>query len=44
MPTYEYKCEKCNQTFEAFQSMKDEAFVVCPEEVVPARSLGSKGR
>jgi putative FmdB family regulatory protein len=32
MPTYEYKCEKCNQTFEAFQSMKDEPFVVCPEK------------
>jgi putative FmdB family regulatory protein len=31
MPTYEYRCEKCEQTFEAFQSMKDEAFKVCPQ-------------
>src|ERR1700746_2057308 len=33
MPTYEYKCEKCNGTFEAFQSMKDEAYTVCPQEL-----------
>jgi putative FmdB family regulatory protein len=33
MPTYEYRCEKCNQTFETFQSMKDEPFVVCPEKL-----------
>jgi putative FmdB family regulatory protein len=32
MPTYEYQCEKCNQTFEAFQSMKDEAFATCPKK------------
>ena len=31
MPTYEYQCEKCNQTFEVFQSMKDEPFTVCPK-------------
>ena len=31
MPTYEYRCEKCEQIFEAFQSMKDEAFKVCPQ-------------
>ena len=31
MPTYEYQCEKCNQTFEVFQSMKDEPFAVCPK-------------
>jgi putative FmdB family regulatory protein len=33
MPTYEYLCEKCGQTFEAFQSMKDEPFKVCPKEL-----------
>src|SRR5215472_2778408 len=33
MPTYEYRCEKCNQTIEAFQSMKDEAYTVCPKEL-----------
>ncbi len=32
MPTYEYQCEKCNQTFEVFQSMKDEAYKVCPKQ------------
>ncbi|MBV9490549.1 MAG: zinc ribbon domain-containing protein [Verrucomicrobia bacterium] len=31
MPTYEYRCEKCEQTFEAFQSMKDAAYKVCPK-------------
>jgi putative FmdB family regulatory protein len=33
MPTYEYQCEKCNQTFEAFQSMKDTAYFVCPKNL-----------
>jgi putative FmdB family regulatory protein len=33
MPTYEYLCKKCEQTFEAFQSMKDEAFKICPKEL-----------
>ena len=32
MPTYEYRCEKCQCTFELFQSMKDRALEVCPEE------------
>ncbi|HEY5766555.1 MAG TPA: zinc ribbon domain-containing protein [Candidatus Udaeobacter sp.] len=32
MPTYEYSCEKCGQTFEAFQSMRDEPFRECPKE------------
>ena len=29
MPTYEYKCQHCGHTFEAFQSMKDEPLSVC---------------
>ncbi len=33
MPTYEYHCEKCGQNFEAFQSMRDEAFRTCPKEL-----------
>jgi putative FmdB family regulatory protein len=33
MPTYEYQCEKCNQTFETFQSMKDDPFVICPKKL-----------
>jgi putative FmdB family regulatory protein len=33
MPTYEYSCQKCGQTFEAFQSMRDEAFRECPKDL-----------
>jgi len=33
MPTYEYLCEKCGQTFEAFQTMKDERLKICSEEL-----------
>lgn len=33
MPTYEYSCEKCGQTFDAFQSMRDEPFRECPKEL-----------
>lgn len=31
MPTYEYKCLKCGNSFELFQSMSDEPVKVCPE-------------
>lgn len=31
MPTYEYKCNKCEHLFEAFQSMKDRPLKKCPE-------------
>ena len=31
MPTYDYKCLSCNNTFEFFQSMKDEHIKVCPK-------------
>jgi putative FmdB family regulatory protein len=40
MPTYEYRCEKCGQTFEAFQSMKDVAYKVCPKESCPQPEWG----
>jgi putative FmdB family regulatory protein len=33
MPTYEYLCAKCGQSFEAFQSMRDEPFRQCPKEL-----------
>ena len=33
MPTYEYACQKCGQTFDAFQSMRDEAYKTCPKEL-----------
>jgi len=29
MPTYEYLCQKCGQTFEVFQSMTDAPLKVC---------------
>ena len=32
MPTYEYSCEKCGKNFDAFQSMRDQAFGECPED------------
>lgn len=32
MPTYEYHCEKCDQTFEVFQSMKDDHLTACRDE------------
>ena len=41
MPTYEYKCEKCNQTFEVFQSMKDQAYTVCPKESCRLEAWGA---
>src|SRR5262249_59008713 len=33
MPIYEYTCEKCGKNFDAFQSMHDEPFKVCPKEL-----------
>ena len=30
MPTYDYKCLKCDYRFEIFQSMKDEPLKNCP--------------
>jgi putative FmdB family regulatory protein len=43
MPTYEYECDKCKKTFEAFQSMKDDAFTVCPKELCRQKTWG-KGK
>lgn len=31
MPTYEYKCEKCGNEFEEFQSITSEAKASCPK-------------
>ena len=30
MPTYEYKCQKCSNEFEKFQSITAEAKAKCP--------------
>ncbi len=29
MPTYEYKCNECDHTFDVFQSMNDEPIKTC---------------
>ena len=39
MPTYEYKCKRCNHQFEAFQSMSDEPLSTCPECSGPVQRL-----
>lgn len=31
MPTYEYKCLKCSNKFEVFQSMNDKLIEKCPK-------------
>ena len=31
MPTYDYRCKKCNHEFEAFQSMSDDVLITCPK-------------
>jgi len=43
MPTYEYACQKCGQNFDAFQSMRDEPFKVCPKELCRQAKWG-KGK
>jgi putative FmdB family regulatory protein len=40
MPTYEYHCEKCDQNFEAFQSMRDKPFTQCPRELCRLQKWG----
>lgn len=43
MPTYEYTCLKCGQNFDAFQSMRDEAYKTCPKELCRLEKWG-KGK
>lgn len=31
MPTYEYKCEKCDYVFEKLQAMSDDPIETCPK-------------
>ena len=40
MPTYEYSCEKCGDTFEAVQSMRDKPFSECPKELCRQKKWG----
>jgi putative FmdB family regulatory protein len=32
MPTYEYHCATCGKQFDAFQSMRDNAYTTCPQD------------
>jgi putative FmdB family regulatory protein len=43
MPTYEYECAKCKKSFEAVQSMKDDAFKTCPKQFCRQKTWG-KGK
>ena len=43
MPTYEYECSKCKKNFDAFQSMKDDAYKTCPKEKCCMKTWG-KGK
>lgn len=43
MPTYEYQCGKCGKNFDAYQSMKDEPYRVCPKELCRMKTWG-KGK
>ena len=40
MPTYEYFCTKCEQRFEAVQSMKDPHFKECPQALCQMAEWG----
>lgn len=31
MPTYQYRCTKCEHEFEEFQSISDAPITICPE-------------
>ena len=43
MPTYEYACAKCGKNFDAFQSMRDEPYKICPKELCQQAKWG-KGK
>jgi putative FmdB family regulatory protein len=43
MPTYEYECLRCKKNFDAFQSMKDNAYATCPQDKCQMKTWG-KGK
>jgi putative FmdB family regulatory protein len=43
MPTYAYVCSKCGHEFEKFQSMKDRALTLCPQDLCGQKRWG-KGK
>ena len=40
MPTYEYLCTKCEQSFDVVQSMKDPHLETCPENLCRMETWG----
>ena len=40
MPTYGYKCAKCDHEFEIRQSMSEAALTVCPKELCGQKKWG----
>ena len=36
MPTYDYRCERCQEQFEFWQSFSDDSLVTCPAEGGPS--------
>jgi putative FmdB family regulatory protein len=43
MPTYEYECTHCGNTFEAFQKITDKALDKCPKCKRPIKRLIGAG-
>ena len=43
MPTYEYKCTKCDYLFEKFQRMTDDPLKECPKCKAPVKRLIGSG-
>ncbi len=43
MPTYEYKCDKCGNDFDEFQSMTDAPLTKCPKCGGPVHRLIGTG-
>jgi putative FmdB family regulatory protein len=43
MPTYEYRCERCGRSTEAFQKFSDVPLALCPECGGPLRRLIGAG-
>jgi putative FmdB family regulatory protein len=43
MPTYEYECTKCGNTFDVFQKITDEPAAKCPKCKARAKRLISSG-
>lgn len=40
MPTYAYVCHKCGHEFDKFQSMKDDALNICPQDLCGKKRWG----